>query len=591
MSRFEKTVVIGAGTMGAGIAAQIANAGIKVGLLDIVPDGADDRDVMAKSAIAKLGKAHPAALMTPQNARLITPGNIKDSAALIAEADLIIEAVVENIEVKQALYKKIDPVRKAGSIVSSNTSTLPLEKLIAGQSTRFCRDFMITHFFNPPRHMRLLELVSGGETDPKAAKAVAEFCDINLGKSVVACPDRPGFIANRLGVYWLLAGLHQAMRLGLSVEEADAIISKPFGIPKTGIFALMDMVGLDLIPHVSQSLASLLPSDDPFHAVKQIPDLMRNMIEDGYTGRKGKGGFYRMNKAAGKKIKETVNLNSGDYAPATKPQIELLKTAGKDLSLLLADQSKYGEFARCVMGATLSYAARLVGDAADRLDHIDDAMCMGYNWQFGPFAMMDQIGAGRLIDIICQPEHPAPPLLETARTNPFYRIDTKQRHALGLNGQYEELNRGEGVILLEDIKPGSEPVLHNGSASLWDLGDGITCFEFHTKMNTIDLGVFDLLEQAIDLVQDKYKALILYSEASVFSAGVNLTRAHDAILSKNWAEIDALVTRGQEVMAHLKYADIPVIGAPSGLALGGGMRIFAALRPYSSPCGNLYGAG
>ena len=570
MSRFEKIVVIGAGIMGAGIAAQIANAGIKVGLLDIVPNGADDRDVIAKSAIARLGRTNPPALMHPHHVRLITPGNIEDSDALIGDADLIIEAVVEKIEVKQSLYEKIDPLRKEGSIVSSNTSTIPLEKLIAGQSKRFCRDFMITHFFNPPRHMRLLELVSGGETDPKAAKAVAEFCDINLGKSVVICHDRPGFIANRLGVYWLLTGLHEAMRLGLSIEEADAIISKPFGIPKTGIFGLMDMVGLDLLPDVSHSLESLLPSGDPFHTVKQTPDLVRNMIEDGYTGRKGKGGFYRMNKTAGKRIKEAVDLSSGDYAPVIKPQIELLETAGKDLSLLLSDKSKYGEFARCVMGATLSYAARLVGDATDRLDRIDEAMCMGYNWQIGPFAMMDQIGAGHLIDMICPLAQPVPPLLEAARANPFYRVDNKQRQALGSNGRYEELNRPEGVVLLEDIKLGSEPVLQNGSACLWDLGDGITCFEFDTKMNTIDLGVFDLLEQAVSLVQDKYKAIILYNEASVFSVGVNLTKAYDAILSENWSDIDALVIRGQEVMAHLKYADIPVIGAPSGLALGGG---------------------
>ena len=570
MSRFEKIVVIGAGLMGTGIAAHIANAGLKVGLLDIVPDGADDRDGVATSAIARLRKANPAPLMSPRNAGLITPGNIEDSDALIADADLIIEAVVENIGIKQALYRKIDALRKERSVVSSNTSTIPLEKLTAGQSKRFCRDFMITHFFNPVRYMRLLELVTIGETDPEAAKAVEEFCDITLGKSVVRCHDRPGFIANRLGVYWMQTGLHEAMRLGLSVEEADAVISGPFGIPKTGLFGLMDMVGLDLIPHVNDSLADLLPPDDPFHAVKQTPDLIGTMIKDGYTGRKGKGGFYRMTKTAGKRVKEVVDLRSGDYAPVTKPQIGLLKTAGKDLSLLLTGEDKYGEFARRVMGATLSYAAGLVGDAADRADRIDDAMCMGYNWKSGPFAMIDHIGAGRLTDIIDRIEKPVPPLLEQARGRPFYRVDNTQRQVLGPDGRYGDLNRPEGVMLLEDIKSGSKPVLQNGSASLWDLGDGITCFEFDTKMNAIDSDIFDLLEQAVSLVQDDYKAIILYNEGPAFSAGVNLTKAHDAILAKNWPEVDALVTRGQQVMQQIKYADIPVIGAPSGLALGGG---------------------
>ncbi len=296
--------VIGAGVMGSGIAAHIANAGIPVFLLDIVPqdvkDGrGNDRSVVARTAIEKMLKTDPAPFMHKKNARLVTPGNIDDDLEKLADVDWIVEAVVENPAVKSDLYARLDKVRKPGSIVSSNTSTIPLKNLIEGQSERFAEDFLITHFFNPPRYMRLLEVVAGPATRAEAVASLSAFADKRLGKGVVQCKDRPGFIANRIGTYWIQAAINEAMDLGLTVEEADAVVGRPMGIPKTGVFGLVDLVGLDLMPYVSRSLLNTLPPGDPYRDIYREPELFTRMIAEGYTGRKGKGGFYRMNKSAG----------------------------------------------------------------------------------------------------------------------------------------------------------------------------------------------------------------------------------------------------------------------------------------------------
>src|SRR5450631_2284144 len=325
MQPIRKATVIGAGVMGAAIAAQFANAGVPVLLLDIVPEGATNRNALAEAAIAKMLKTEPAPFMSARAAKLVTAGNIDDHLAQAAESDLIIEAVVERLDVKQALYRKIDAVRRPGTAVSSNTSTIPLALLTQGLSDAFTRDFLITHFFNPPRYMRLLEIVTGPHTDPMLAQAVGDFADRTLGKSVVRCKDSPGFIANRLGVYWLQLGVIEAIDAGLTVEEADAAIGRPMGIPKTGVFGLIDLVGLDLMPHVNASLAKSLPPSDAFQAANRDLPLVRKMIADGYTGRKGKGGFYRLNRAGGGKIKEAIDLVSGNYRPEQKrdlPELE-----------------------------------------------------------------------------------------------------------------------------------------------------------------------------------------------------------------------------------------------------------------------------
>src|SRR5271165_5151442 len=298
MQPIRKATVLGAGVMGAGIAAQIANAGVPVLLLDIVPDGATNRNALAEGAIAKMLKTEPAAFMSARAAKLVTPGNIEDHLAQVADSDWIIEAVVERLDVKQALYRKIDAVRRPGTAVSSNTSTIPLAQLTDGMPESFRRDFLITHFFNPPRYMRLLEVVAGPDSDPATIDAVAQFADVALGKSVVRCNDSPGFIANRLGIAWMATHMAESVDAGLTVEEADAISGKPMGIPKTGVFGLVDFVGVDIGLETLTSMASMLPKSDFFHSVNRdfTLTIMRKMVAEGHTGRKGKGGYYRLKR-------------------------------------------------------------------------------------------------------------------------------------------------------------------------------------------------------------------------------------------------------------------------------------------------------
>lgn len=565
MSGFGKVCVIGAGTMGAGIAAQVANAGVKVLLLDIVRDAAD-RNGVARGAVERLGKANPAAFMSKAAAKLVEVGNTEDDLARVAECDWVIEAIVEKIELKHALYEKLEAVRRPGTAVSSNTSTIPLDRLIAGRSADFRRDFLITHFFNPPRYMRLIEVVAGPESDAALVAAVSDFADRAMGKTVVRAKDTPGFIANRVGTFWLQSAINAAFDLGVSVEDADAIGGRPMGVPKTGIFGLVDLVGIDLMPYLKASLSATLPRGDPYQAIAKDHPLIMTMIGDGYTGRKGKGGFYRINKDAGK-VKEAIDLTSGEYRKAAKP----VSIAAKDLRGLIATPGKVGAFAWAVLGPTLAYAAGLVGEVADDVLAIDTAMKLGYNWKYGPFELIDRIGVGDFTKRLEAEGLPVPEIVALGK--PFYRVEAGQRQVLGTDGDYHAIVRPEGVLLLEDIKAASKPLLKNGSAALWDVGDGVVALEFTGKMNALDEQVMALIAQAIPLVAAKYKALVVYNEGSNFSAGANLGLALFAINIAAWGEVAKLVAAGQQAYKALKYAPFPVVSAPFGMALGGGCEI------------------
>jgi 3-hydroxyacyl-CoA dehydrogenase len=573
MQPIRKATVIGAGVMGAGIAAQFANAGVPVLLLDIVPEGAANRNALAEGAIAKMLKTEPAPFMSARAAKLVTAGNVEDHLAQLAESDWIVEAVIERLDVKQALYRKIDAVRKPGTAVSSNTSTIQLADLTRGLSDAFARDFLITHFFNPPRYMRLLEIVTGPATDKTLADAVGRFADLTLGKSVVHCKDSPGFIANRLGVYWLQVGVIEAIDLGLTVEEADAVIGRPVGVPKTGVFGLIDLVGLDLMPHINASLAKSLPPSDAFHAANRDLPLIGKMIAGGYTGRKGKGGFYRLNRAAGGKVKEAIDLQSGEYRPENRGELPELAKAGKNLRALFSSQTKLGRYGWRVIAQTLSYAASLVPEAADTIEAIDEAMRLGYNWQWGPFELVDKLGTTWFIEKLTADGLPVPALLRAAKDKTFYRLEEGRRQYLGTDGSYHDMLRPEGVIMLEDIKRVSKPVLKNASAAIWDIGDGVLCFEFTSKSNSLDADIIGLLGKTIPLVQEKYKALVVYNEGSNFSVGANLGLAIFAANIAAWSEIDKMIAGGQQTYKALKYAPFPVVGAPAGMALGGGCEI------------------
>jgi len=568
----EKVGVIGAGVMGASIAAHITNAGIPVVLLDIVPKDATNRNVIAETAVKKLLESEPAAFMHKNNARLITSGNIDDHLNGLADADWVIEAVIENPQIKQSLYQKLEAVCKQDCLISSNTSTLPLALLMKDMPDSFKRRFMITHFFNPPRYMRLLELVSSPATAPTFVEAVSQFADIKLGKNCVICKDTPGFIGNRIGIYWLLYGLLDAVEHGITVEQADAVMSAPFGIPKTGIFGLLDLVGLDLIPPILKGMKLALPPQDAFHEVNRLPDIVQKMINEGYTGRKGKGGFYRLNKVEGTRIKESINLVTGDYAKSEKADLSAIKDAQKDgLQALLSHPDPVAQYAWRVLSDTLCYAASLVPEISGDITGIDAAMRDGYNWKFGPFELLDQIGVPWFVEKLKSENRPIPTLI--ANNSSLYSTNSGQLAFADLSGNYHTLQRAEGVLLLSDIKRQTKPVLKNGSASLWDIGDGVACLEFHSKMNTLDMDSMAMINQSIDKVSKDFKVLVIHNDAENFSAGANLGLLMKAIHESDWSTVELLIKTGQQTYQGLKYAPFPVVAAPSGLALGGGCEI------------------
>ncbi|MDJ0611206.1 MAG: 3-hydroxyacyl-CoA dehydrogenase NAD-binding domain-containing protein [Kiloniellales bacterium] len=579
-TKIDSAAVIGAGVMGAGIAAHLANAGVPVLLLDIVPEGAKSRNQLAEGAIQKMLKADPAPFMTKRAARLVTPGNLEDDLEKLGSVDWIVEVVVEDLEIKRKLYKTLDKHRKKGGIVSSNTSTLPLAKLVEGQSATFAKDFLITHFFNPPRYMRLLEIVAGPKSRPEVLATIGDFADRRLGKGVVLCNDTPGFVANRIGTFWIQSAVNGARDLGLSVEEADAVMGRPVGIPKTGVFALMDLVGIDLMPKVDGSLAASLPEADAYQAIRRDFPLVEKLIKTGYTGRKGKGGFYRLNTEGGGRVKEAIDLETGAYATAGKAALESL-TASRHggLKALVAHQDRGGQYAWRVLSQTLAYAASLVPEIAERITDVDRAMKLGYNWKFGPFELIDKLGAKDFAERLASEGSKVPPLLaRAAESGGFYKVEEGRELYLQTDGSYAEPPREEGVITLAEVKRAGEPLAKTGSASLWDVGDGVVCLEVHTKLNTLDPDVIQVIEKATRLIakSEEWKALLIYNEGSQFSAGANLGLALFAANVGSWPLIEGMLEGGQKAIRGLKYAPFPVVAAPSGLALGGGCEILLA---------------
>lgn len=590
-----KVAVIGSGVMGSGIAAQVANAGIPVVLLDIVPkqeagsaggatgnQNASDRSMLAKNAIQKMLKADPAPFMSAKNAKLITPGNMDDDLELLRDCDWIVEVVLEDLAIKHATYKKIQRHRKPGSIVSSNTSTIPLHNLVEPFGDELARDFLITHFFNPPRYMRLLEVVTGPKTRPDAIQTITQFCDVQLGKGIVHCHDTPGFIANRIGTFWLQASVNEAIKGNVPVEVADTVLSKPVGIPKTGVFGLIDLVGIDLMPHLAHSLLSTLPEGDGYRQIYQDYPFIHQMIKAGYTGRKGKGGFYRLDPNSKDKTKQAVNLaadgfdENKSYRKADKPKLASVAAGKEGLRAVVETNDAGGKYTRAVLFQTLAYAASLVPEIADTIADVDEAMRLGYNWKNGPFEMIDALGPAWFAQQLKADGKPVPDLLAKLGGGKFYRIENGRRQYFGTDGQYHDIVRADGVLLLSDLRVKTKPVYETISAALWDIGDGVLCVEFTGKMNAIDEQVFAVYDQALRLIGDgkgDYKALVVYNEGTHFSAGANLGLALFAMGAGLWPEIDALILGGQKAYTALKFAPFPMVAAPSGMALGGGCEI------------------
>ena len=583
VSPFQNIAVIGAGTMGSGIAGQIANAGHQVLLLDLPGDNNTDGSPNAASegAVQRLLKSDPPALMHKSRAENIICGNMRDDFDRLASCDWIIEAVVERLDIKKDLYKRLDDVIKPDCVVTSNTSTIPIRLLVEDMPASFRSRFAITHYFNPVRYMRLLELVRGEDTNEEVMARLADYNDRILGKGVVPCNDTPGFLGNRVGVYALQVGLDEAMKQGLSIEDADALMGRPMGIPKTGVFGLYDLIGIDLMSDVVDTLENILPEGDAFFDVGRngpVSGLIAEMIASGYTGDKGKGGFYRIQSD---ETEEALDLATGKARPRRKTLPHIAEKAAASLArgdeplndLINGDDTPESRFSRRVLARVLGYAADLIPDVTVSPQDIDDAMKLGFNWVRGPFEMMDAIGAQRLRELLTEAGMSIPHQL--ADDEPFYRVKNSTlevRRQQGGSAVYGPVSLPEGTIRFHMMKRCLTPIVTNDAASLYKIGDDLRLVEFHSKANA-------LTDQSMEIVAaaaaDHGRGIIIHNDAQHFSAGVDLNGVLALIEAGDWTGIDAFLIRFQEAVKALAQTPVPVIAAPSGLTLGGGFEVVA----------------
>jgi 3-hydroxyacyl-CoA dehydrogenase len=537
----KKVVVIGSGTMGSGIAAHLCNANVPVTLLDLTTE-------ISKKARDRIFKSKPPLLLDKTQINNIKVGNIIDNFDEVKEADWVVEAVVERIDIKYNIYEKIFKNRKEGAIVSSNTSSIPIKVLSEKLTLEEKKDFCITHFFNPVRYMGLLEIVKNENNDLDKINSLKKFCEIELGKGAIVCNDTPGFLGNRIGVFAMQVAMTEAFKMKLSIEEADAIFGRPMGIPKTGVFGLYDLIGIDLMADVLKSFIKELSENDPFQEVaKEIP-LVKKLIETGYTGRKGKGGFYRMNKTGATKVMEAINLETGEYSASQKINVGLDKL---DLKSLILREDKFGEYAWSVISKIIKYSSSLVPGITKDFNDIDEAMRLGFNWAKGPFEMLEEIGVENFFNKI--DEFDGNEFLENLSKS-------KNQDFYGSRQKYTEIET------LGKVKKKAISIDGNSSAQVYRFND-YNIVEFTTKANALDYDSMDALKKATD------KPLIIINESMQFSAGVNLTYTMDFANKGDFKSIEKFIKYFQETCKHLKYSEHPVISAPSGLTLGGGFEV------------------
>ena len=539
--KIEKVVVIGSGTMGSGIAAHLCNANVPVTLLDLTTE-------ISEKARDRIFRSKPPLLLDKSQIENIKVGNINDDFNIVKDADWIVEAVVERIDIKHNIYEKIFKNRKAGAIVSSNTSSIPIKVLSEKLTSEEKKDFCITHFFNPVRYMGLLEIVKNENNDLDKINSLKKFCEVGLGKGAIVCNDTPGFLGNRIGVFAMQVAMTEAFRMKLSIEEADAIFGRPMGIPKTGVFGLYDLIGIDLMADVLKSFIKELSENDPFQEIaKEIP-LVKKLIQTGYTGRKGKGGFYRINKTGATKVMESINLETGEYSVSKKINIQSDKV---DLQSLISRDDKFGKYAWSVISKIIKYASSLVPGITKDFNDIDEAMRLGFNWAKGPFEMLEEIGIENFFNKI-----------DDFKGNTFLQnlSQTKNQDFYGSRQKYTEIET------LGKVKKKAVSIDGNNSAQIYRFND-YNIVEFTTKANALDYDSMDALKKATD------KPLIIINESMQFSAGVNLTYTMDFADKGDFKSIEKFIKYFQETCKHLKYSKYPVISAPSGLTLGGGFEV------------------
>ena len=603
--------------MGARIAAHLANAGIPCYLLDIVPaelneaekrKGLSLADPAVRNRIVLAGldaaaKSRPTAFFTPATARLVTPGNFEDNLACCGQADWIIEAVAENLEIKRNLFERVEAVRKPGSIVTSNTSGLPIRILSAGRTDDFQAHFAGAHFFNPPRYMRLVELIPGPNTRPDVLEALEQVCDLRLGKGVVVAKDTPNFIANRIGTFSILNALCLMQSLDMTVEEVDACTGPAIGWPKSATFRTVDIVGLDVLAHVVRNIHENAPGDES-RELYCVPPLLQAMLDRGWLGEKTGSGFYKRVKGAGGESEIlTLDWRKMEYRPRQKAKFASIE-AGKAIvctrdrlrSLTGPALDGHGgdnanRFLWAALGEMCLYASRRVPEIASTIVDVDRAMRWGFAWELGPFEMWDALGVERMAAAFEREGKPIPPLAAQALASPrksFYEAEKGSTRYFDIaSGSFQPVAEPSGIILLKSLKERTPVVQQNASASLVDLGDGVLCCEFHSKMNAIGGDIVAMLHAGLVRLGTEFDALVIANQAANFSAGANLMLLLLSAQEGEWDEIHLAISQFQRVNMAIKYAPRPVVAAPQGMALGGGcevclhaLRIHAAAEAY-----------
>ncbi len=568
---FKKVAVIGAGTMGSGIAGQVANAGVEVLLLDLPGDG-EHSNALAERGYQRLLDPDQPGLMSKQAGELITPGNTRDDFDKLADCDWIAEAVVERLDVKKNLYRRLDQTCNRGAIITSNTSTIPIRLLVEDMPESFRRRFAITHFFNPVRFMRLLELVRGDSTAPEVIDRLDRFCERQLGKGVVRCLDTPGFLGNRVGVYAIQCALRSAFEFGLTPIQADAVFGRPMGIPKTGVFGLYDLIGIDLMADVVKSMVNILPPDDAFHLEADENPLITAMIANGQTGNKQGKGFYRQGEDSTDRL--VLNLQTGEYEKFERLNLPVAAQAEKNgIRHLLEDDSVYGEFAWRVLSKTLCYAASLVPEVGDDPVGIDDAMKLGYNWLSGPFEMMDGIGVDYMMDRLAAQQRDIPGYLYPAKGSGFYQVIDRRLCARTRNGQWRPITRPPGVVRFNEKKR-TLSAQNAGEMASWYITDEAALVEFHSKANALDSDSMAILADAVAQVPARrLKGLVVHNDAQHFSCGVNLGAVRDYYERDDLDGLERFLDHFQQTVVAMSRSDFPVVAAPVGLSLGGGFEV------------------
>lgn len=586
----KKVAVLGSGVMGSRIACHFANIGVEVLLLDIVPRDLADadksnpkaRNKIVNDALAFALKSKPSPIYDKSFAKLISTGNFEDDMSKISTVDWIIEVVVERLDIKKIIFDQVEKYRKPGTLITSNTSGIPMHMMCEGRSEDFQKHFCGTHFFNPPRYLRLLEIIPGPNTDPAIIDFMMHYGDLFLGKETVLCKDTPAFIANRIGIYAIMSAMHTIEEMGFTVGEVDRMTGPLIGRAKSATFRTMDVVGLDTTVNVANGLYHGLPNDESREKFK-LPGIVKGVHERGWFGDKSKQGYFKKTKDAnGKRLIQELDLKTFEYGDRTKARFKALEAVKDEESLkariktLVNFDDKAGEFYRTTFFDTFRYVSNRIPEIADELYRIDQAVCAGFGWEMGPFDTWDLLGVketvAKMEAMELKPNQWVYDMLE-AGNDTFYKIENGIKKYYDVPTKtYKTVPGTDELIILENIRE-TKKVWGNAGASVFDIGDDVLCLEFHTKMNSIGAEVIEGIETAISMAEKSYKGLVIGNEGPNFSAGANLAMLFMFAGDQEYDEINLMIAQFQNTMKRAKFSSVPVVSAPSGMALGGGCEL------------------